>query len=324
MRRSLPLLVPCLPIALLYMANPAAVHAQNAPTPKDSSPWSGSAVSIKHSAQLYGFGVDPDFNPTILQSLSIDPTWRYSERLQLTAHLGIETELTNSDVTSSARQPLLEDTTTTATLALPELGLGLRGRATFRVALPTSKEAIGRRRLAALSPGVVITRPYSLGPWSITPSVALRATWNWQLSTTLVYDGPTISGCDPARSACEAFDHAGQRSTAFGFAEVLGVTVARPESNVTMVAQLWWTQAWLYDLAEIDGPDGMPVEPSERNTDWRLGMVSLVAVEWQARPHVRFGAGLETQNPLETPDGGVYRPFFNRFTHLSLTATAVF
>jgi hypothetical protein len=301
--------------AILYMG--AAALA--APTRADER-WAGSTVSVKHSVGLGGLGFDPDFNPTLLQTLSIDPTWRFSDRLRLTGHLGVETELTDSDTSSYERQPLLEDATVTGAFLLRP---GLT--ATLRLALPTSKEAIARRRLAALSPALTYTRTFTPGAWRLSPFATVRATWNWQLTTTLVYDGPTITGCDAERGdTCEAYDHAGQRSAAAGFAEIVGLSAALPRLDLTLTAQVWWVQAWLYDLAPVDGPDGLPVPSSPRNTDWRLSNVYLVAAEWQPLARWRFGAGLETQNPVETPDGGLYWPFFNRHTQLFVTATAVF
>src|ERR1043166_3746370 len=87
----------------------AAASAAQAEEPADRPAWAGSEISIKHAFSIGSFmpGFERTYNPVLLQSLAIDPAWRLSDRLALNAHLGVETELTNSDSSSYERQPLL-------------------------------------------------------------------------------------------------------------------------------------------------------------------------------------------------------------------------
>jgi hypothetical protein len=302
----------------------AAPLAQ-ADEPPDPHPWTGSEISIKHAFSIGSFmpGFERTYNPVLVQSLSVDPSWRLTKRLKLTGHLGVETELTDSDVSSYERQPLVEDTTVTASYAYGLPGL-LHATASLRLGLPTSKEAIARQRIAAISPAFSVGRDFEpKHDLKVTPFATLRASYNWQLTTSLVYDGPTISGCDAARGdACEAFDHSGARSSVASFIEVLGVNVALPH-DVGLTAQVWWVQSWLYDLAPAVGPTGEPV-PSIDSTDWRVANVYLVGAEWQITHRWKLAGGFQTENPQQRPDGSYYAPFFNRYTQLFVTAAAVF
>jgi hypothetical protein len=307
---------------LLVLGAPLA----QADEPADPPAWAGSEISIKHAFSIGSFmpGFERTYNPVLIQSLSLDPVWRLSERLKLTGHLGVETELTDSDSSSYERQPLLEDTTITASYAALRPPALVHVTASLRLALPTSKEAIARDRLLAVSPALNVGRDFRpRRDVLVTPFVTLRATYNWQLTTSLLYDGPTIVGCDAARGdTCEAFDHSGARSSVASFIETLGVNVALPH-HVGLTAQVWWIQSWLYDLTPATGPTGEPV-PSIGSTDWRLGNVYLVGGEWQITHRWKVSGGFQTENPQQRPDGSYYAPFLNRYTQLFVTAAAVF
>jgi hypothetical protein len=286
-------------------------------------PWAGSEASLKHSVSLLTFdpGAEPTYNPSVVQSLSIDPTWRLSARLRLTGHLGLETELTDSDVASRERQPLLEDTTITATYSLGELPAGLKGSVSLRLALPTSKESIARERIAGISPGASVRKDFDGGEITWSPFVTGRATYNWQLEKSLVYDGPSITTCDAASGACEEFDHSGQRSSVAGFAQILGVNATWARYSLAFTAQVWWLQSYLYEQAEIE-VGGEALEAT--GTDWRFGNVYLLAAEYQPAKRVKVSAGFQTENPQQKLDGSYYLPFFNRYTQFFVTATATF
>jgi hypothetical protein len=302
-----------------------AASAAHADESGDRSPWAGSEFSLKHAFSIGSFmpGFERTYNPLVIQALSIDPAWRLSSELRLVGHLGVQTELTNSDVDAYERQPLLEDSTVTASLRLPAMWPNAKAIASLRLLLPTSKEAIARERIVAASPALNVGHAFSPREgFEVTPFVTLRATYDWQLTTTLVYDGPTIRGCDAARGeACEALDHDGARSSVATFVETVGVNVALPH-RVGLTAQAWWVQAWLYELTPATGPTGMPVASID-STDWRIGNVYLLGAEWQWTPHWKVSGGFQTENPQRRPDGAYYAPFFNRYTQLFVTATAV-
>jgi hypothetical protein len=304
---------------LLLMCAGGAARAEDEPR------WAGSEVSLKHSVSLLTFdkSAEPDYNPLVLQSLSIDPTWRLSSRLRLTGHLGVEMELTDSDVNTHEREPLLEDTTVTAAYSFPALPAGLKGSVSLRLSLPTSKESIARERIAGFSPGATVRKELESGELKFAPFVTVRGTYNWQLEEQVVYEGPSITTCDSERGdSCEEFDHAGSRSSVAGLAQVLGLNVDWAKQNLSFTVQAWWVQSYLYEQAPAETGDGMEIPTG--GTDWRFANVYLIAAEWQAIDRLKVSGGFQTENPQQKPDGSYYAPFFNRYTQLFLTATATF
>src|SRR5687768_8336479 len=97
----------------------------------------GSEVGIKHAAGVWTAipGADPTWNPIVLQSISVDPQWRLRADWLMRGHVGVETELTDSDATSRERQPLLDDAWVQAGHEIP-----WGGTASLRLYAPTSRE----------------------------------------------------------------------------------------------------------------------------------------------------------------------------------------
>ena len=318
--------------SLIYMAPAVALAAgptsDHADAPTEGPRWAGSEISLKHSFSVGSLMPDrePDFNPVLVQSLSIDPVCRLTDAWRLVGHLGVETELTNSDVTSSEREPLLEDASVTAGYRWPAQGwaYGLQPSLSFRLALPTSKESIARERIAGFAPGAKLARTFRPREGvTVTPHVTARAAYHWQLSTSVVYDGPSITTCSAARGdACEELDHSGFRTSEYTFTQIAGVDVELPH-DVALSAQVWWIESWLYDLAPVTGPSGEPIPSRDGGTDWRFGNVYLLAAEWQVTEMLKVSGGFQTENPQQAPDGDYYAPFFNRYTQFFVTAAAV-
>lgn len=290
--------------------------------------WAGSEVSLRFSASAISFSrtAEPTYNPEVVQSISLDPRWRLTDKISLVGHLGIETELTNSDVTTTEHEPLLDDLWIQAGYALTGLPAKLSGGASLRLSLPTSKESQARRKIFSLSPAVSLRRSFPVNAnLVITPSFAFRFTWHNNTSTSLVYDAPTVQGCQFPRDTCEEFDHSGTRSAAAGFSETIGATASFPKLKLEATLQIGWIQSWLYDLTPITNPvTGEPVPESESNVNWRHANLYLIGADWQAHQRVRVGAGFQTINPQLAPDSTYYAPFFNRFTTFYVTAAAVF
>jgi hypothetical protein len=287
--------------------------------------WAGSEVSLRTSGRIASFGLENDWNPTLVQSLGLDPTWRLSPRWRVSGHAGLEVELTDSDLTSARRQPLLEDTTVAATWTLPTLPRGFEGVTGLRLALPSSQESRARRRLAAFSPLITLARPLSHGGLTFTPFLTLRGSWNWQLGTSAIYDGPSIVTCDPARGdACEEHDHAGVRGTRASAVQALGLNIDWPARALAFTAQVFWVESWLYALAPAQDPLGAPLAAG--GPSWRFSNLYVLGAEWRPGASTRWklGAGLSTENLQRRPDASLETPFLNRHTQLYLTVAATF
>jgi hypothetical protein len=270
----------------------------------DEPRWAGSELGIKHAAGVWTSipGADPTYDPIVLQTISLDPQWRLRRDWLLAGHVGVETELTNSDTTTRERQPLLEDAWVQTARELP-----WGGAASVRLYLPTSRESWARRRLFTLAPAIAFHREHG----RFTARAGARAAWHAALEETTVYEGPSILGCDPARTSCEAFSHSGIRSTMATFVQTVAVDVALPGA-VTATAEMGWIEGLLY-----------PLEGSD-STRWRMFNVYLIGAEWRPSAAWRLGAGFQTLNPQRAPDTTFYAPFFNRYTQLYVSASRVF
>jgi hypothetical protein len=219
----------------------------------------------------------------------------------LLGHIGVETELTDSDTSTRERQPLFDDAWLQSGFAIPH------GAASLRLYLPTSRESWARRRIFSLSPAVSFYRPFG----RFTPRASLRATWHAATEETAIYDAPSILGCDPSRQSCDSFTHSGIRSTMASFVQAVGVDAALPY-GVIAVAEVWWIEGLLY-----------PLEGST-STRWRLSNLYLLGAEWRPSPAWKLGAGFQTLNAQRAPDSSLQTPFFNRHTQLYLSLSRVF
>lgn len=329
----------CLGLTLLVGGTSYADTAPAAATPADSAPAAATpatpaapprlaaTLSVQHSFSALSLapGAEPTWNPELVQSLSIDPTYQLTKKLRLTGHLGVATELTNSDVTNREREPLLEDIFVQADLPIEPLAAlprGLAGSVGLRVTLPLSKESLARERWLAIAPSFSLRRSFTLRPGvTIAPFVSARGTVYLTTAQQLMYDGPTIPGCAARPGTCDEFDHAGSRSARAGFTESLGANATLPH-DISLTLQVFWVQSLLFSLAEVTSPEGMPIPAA--GTNFRFANVYLLGGNWQATARYSLSAGMQTANPQQAPDSTYYTPFFNRYTQLYITGQVAF
>lgn len=292
--------------------------------------WAGSSISLAHYIGVTTFapGVDLTYNPHVGQALSFDPRWQLGgrSRIALLAHLDVSTELTDSDVTSYERQPLLSDFWVTAARPLPRLPGGLEGTAALRLVLPTSRESRARERLFALRASGSLGRAWPVGGGDIVlkPILTLSASGIAATARSLTYDAPTITTCRAEGGSCAELDHSGARSSVAVLEEGLALTATFPH-RLTAVASMTLVQQRLYALDEITNPvTGEPVPPSEVNTNWRHLMLYVLGVDWKINERFTVGGGLQTITPQQKPDSTTYAPFFNRHTQVYVTTSVVF
>ncbi len=310
---------------VVLFASLGAARAEDTTTveeKKEPPRWTGSEVSLRHGFNTIGFlrNLEPTYNPVFAQGISIDPRWRLNKKINLTAHLGIETELTDSDVSTYKRQPLLEDTFVTGAYSLPKLPGKIGGSVALRLTLPTSKDSLARTMWFALGPSVSLSRPFELTKnISLTAFASFRANVAFHSFQELTFDHPAIAACDAGGSEpCNQFDHSGSRSPFATLNETIGVDIGLPyRLSGQVVVQL--VQSWLYDL--VDDPRVMT---SPNNVNWRYVNVYLIELGWEPIKHVKASGGFQTVNPQLAPDSTYYPPFFNRYTEVFLKGAYVF
>lgn len=293
---------------------------------KEPKRWAGSEVTIyfAFSAISLDQSAELTYNPEFYNAFSFDPTWRLTDKIQLGAHWGVETELTNNDVTSTRREPLIEDLSFSADYKLPVLPKKINESAGVRLTLPISKESLARNRLFGLSAGYTLSRGFELADGIVlTPSTGLRVSWTPALTTSLEYDSNPIRGCATTFDFdCTDLEFSPVRSTAYSLTEMVGASLTLPY-DLSAVMQIWWVQGRLYDLTAGEDDFGNPI-PTTDGANWRYSNRYILQLAWQAHPHVRVSGGFNTINPQQKPDSSYYAPFFNRYTAVVVNAAYVF
>ena len=301
---------------MLLAGSALMAHAQepvvddSGKAPKEEKRWAGSEVSLTQNVGLTTIvpGVDLSYNPYWGENLSVDPRWRLNDKVNLSAHLGLEVELTNSDVTSTERQPLLEDTWAQASYKLGKLPLLMNGSASLRLTLPTSKASIARETIFGLAPGVAFNRNFQVSKnVTLQPFLSLRASLWLQTARSLQYDAPTISHCVDL-SNCNEVSQSAVSSSWMGLSETVGVNAELPAKFSASVA-VSFVQSFLYDTANKTA-NGQMVE----DTDPFVRKLNLYVLEgnWQPRDAWRLSGGFQTFNDQLNLNGHYEMPFFNR------------
>lgn len=293
----------------------------------------GSSVTLGHHATATSFykGAEPDYNPVVTQTIEISPRYRVSEKIAVSAVLGIGTELTDSDVTTRRREPLLGDLGITGSYRLPKLPAEIGGSLSLTVTVPTSKESIARRRVLGGGLGTSFQRPFKLAKHVIVaPTVGLRGSAWAATATSLQYDAIPIEGCPDTDVYCIPLGQSPGRSSWATLQESVGVSAELPWKLSAMV-NVVWAQSRLYQLSDatygdiIDGPtaDEGVIPVSDTNVNWRYMNIYVLGLDWQAHKKVSVGLGVQTAQPQQKPDSTYYRPFFNRNTQVFGTISVV-
>lgn len=304
------------------LSSATVVHADDEPGPTPPK-YAGSEVSLNHLATYGTFspGFEQTYNPTIVQSISIDPRWKLNKKVTLTGHLGIETELTDSDVSSYERQPLLEDVYVQGSYPLPKLPFLINGTAGLRLTLPTSKASIARSHVFALAPSIALNRSLKISDGiTLTPFVSFRANFILATERYAQYDGDPVPGCRANTDNCGEFG--GSRSHWLGLTEQIGVSADFPKDFSAQVV-VGFIQNILYDLPPTEW-QGMEIMDPNDGPNTRYIMLYVIEGAYQPWEHVKLSGGFQTVNGQQRLDSGYEAPFFNRYTQVFLKGTYVF
>lgn len=308
---------------MVWMAPGAARGDEGALLKKSAAPpWKGSEISVSHYGTLTSFNKSalPDYNPFFGQAFSLDPRWKLHDSLSLRAHLGIDTELTDSDDTNTRREPLLDDLSVTASHKLPALPQSIKGSVSLAWTLPTSKASWALHRLSAFTAGVSANRSFVLAPGiELTVNAGMKAGILLATEQSLTYDGNRTLFCDPDKSeSCEQSGYSGVRSSRATVSQSIGADVSLPHDLSASVG-IGFRQSNLYSLVEVDG-----VPESPTNVDWRYSNTYDLGLTWQATERYTVSGGFQTMNPQQKPDSTYYAPFFNLYTQAYVTTAVVF
>lgn len=309
---------------ILVLSASSIALAEDEPAGPTPPRYAGSEVSLTHNASIGTFapGLDQTYNPTISQNISLDPRWRLNKKVSLSAHLGLETELTESDVTSYERQPLLEDVYLQGSYALPQLPLLINGSVGLRLTLPTSKASLARDTYFSIAPSIALNRSFQVSKnITLQPFVSFRANLIPAGEKSAQYDAPTITNCS-ALDNCDQVNHSGSRSSWLTMTETAGVAASFPK-NLSAQVVVGLIQNILYDLEPLTW-QGMEIEDPNDGPNARYIMLYVIEAGWEPMKHLKVAGGFQTINEQLAPDSSYYAPFFNRNTQVYLKGTYVF
>jgi hypothetical protein len=260
--------------------------------------------------------VEQSYNPYVGEGVSFDPRWKLTDKINLSAHLAIETELTNSDTTTLRREPLLDDLFVSGSRPLEKLPWGLNGSFGVRLTLPTSKASQARGVIFALAPSVSFNKSYEVAKdVTLQPFASVRTSLNVTRFEEVQYDAPTISCIG---DNCDQLNHGASKNSFMTLTETVGLNADLP-GNFGATASIGWVQQFLY------GNEAVPeLMIEEGPVQTRFLNVYVLETNWSYRDHLKFAGGIQTFNDQLTLSGNYQMPFINRYSQVYLRGSYVF
>jgi hypothetical protein len=314
-------------VVVLWAPGAARGEEGAAVTKPAAPPWKGSEISVSHYGTLTSFDRSalPDYNPMFGQAISLDPRWKLNDKLSFKGHLGVDTELTDSDDTVREREPLLDDLSVSASHKLPALPQAIKGSVSLAWALSTSQASRALHRWSALTGGVSANRTFELKPGiELTVNAGLRVGVGLATEQSVTYDGPRILFRDFETESLNESTYSGVRSSRTALSQSVGADLSLPHDLSASIG-IGWRQANLYPLAEAtNSANDMDIPERDTNTDWRYSNSYDLGLSWQATDRFTVSGGFQTMNPQQKPNSTYYRPFFNLYTQAYVTTAVVF
>jgi len=305
----------------------AASFAQQAPETRASGPsaasvpWRGSRLFYGHAFTALSFSkaAEPQYNPYYAHRLEFLPEWHFGSSFFIRGRVELSQELTVSDTTRYVREVVFSDSFLQAGLSgIPISQLGIRIWPSLRLTLPTSKLSHARTLMAAVGPGVFVSKTFRvLSGLSVT--YGARYTERLHRYTTAQNEGSTLPSCTDLRSVeCLSLMQTGLRNTA---RDVLH----GPNVALQLTPRVWMntafniSHAWRYGLAAA--PQELASATGLAAPDNALLNATQFALEvgWAVAPGLGLTAGTSTLAMQPNPfTGQRQNPFFNRGTTLYL------
>jgi hypothetical protein len=246
-----------------------------------SLPWRNSLFLYDNAFTTATFG-NPGitYNAAWVMALSLRPRWYLSSDVSLRARQDLELEVTDSDSTARARQPLLADTRFEIVHSnIAELE-GVRLGAGFRVTLPTSLASQAYDKILGLGPTLSISRLFDSVLQGL--ELALASTYAYTIALS---DTATIAAGDspgyPYRGAGGLLELGDIPSTGSARTEHAGTiglsaTLAIIENLSASTSFTWWWthgagfQDATVDPVDVTTADGRPFVLADEGTKMRL------------------------------------------------------
>jgi len=279
---------------------------------KPKVPWRGSTVSLQNSFTALSLapGAELTYNPYYAMTLKLRPSWWFNDNLGVQIWMDVVTELTDSDITTYSREPLLGDLMLRGVYndiyTIPKADIKIS--ADVFIVTPTSKMSLARTSILTLKPGVLLKRKFDVLE-GLNLSYTLRFGLYWHRYTTAQRDTPLIPTCSSTQGGCDAFLNTGIRNTAFQLTQALGV-----ELQLLEWLSAYMTYGHIIDfLYRIDNDDPrISHQPQEPQNQRYISLFDL-GVSYSPLKTLSVSLGYQALYPHLSPDSTYYTPFFNRY-----------
>ncbi len=307
------------PIALTSPAAPTPP----APTPSAPLPWRSSLFSFQHASTVNTFVKDGQlsYNPVYYWSFFLQGRWYLDSKNFLVLSQGLSIEWTDSDFTTSRREPELGDTTLEFRHAENIAGFGvvLSGR----LGLPLSKASQAAQRYLNTGLSVNISRaiPEAAG-LTFALSLGYRRWWagsNVSLTQTKYYGGNGLFGSEPTNQAAGGST---ERDRLTG-----GVTVnVTPFENFTLSTSFFVAAINGHDLAPHVIKTTGEVLHDSSPSHWRNFTYWSLQAGYDFNPWLNVSIGYQSSGvftPWLNDNGSVRNPFANPDSEVFMSATVM-
>jgi hypothetical protein len=277
-----------------------------------AAPYRGSQIVYRNtlSAVSLDRSTDLTYNPYYAMSWDFRFWWWFSKKFYVRARIGVEHELTESDVTSRANEPLLGDLVLASgfsnAVTIPKAKINISFDLLLTV--PTSKASLTRTLVLGVGLGTRVSRSFKVLK-GMSLGYNVRGTPKFHRYTTSELETPLIPGCS-GTSGCDSFLSSGRRNAMMRVSHYADFSV-RILKWLGVSLAVGQAIDWLYPLG--DSPEDVSLrnlEPQNRR------FITFFDLSVAIRPSktAEIVLGYSALHPQLAPDSEHYIPFFNRYS----------
>ncbi len=280
----------------------------------DEAPaWAGSSIGVSNtvSALTLDPSAEPNYNPYYAVGVSVAPRWAFAPWLSLSGAIAATHEVTDADGTTYSDETLLSDTGLSLGLSgakIPGVGVGVSGglKATF----PTSLASRAQTLQVGITPSLRLSKRFGLLE-GLTVGYGGSVRINAHGYTTSARQAPRIASCRGID--CAEFLNTGVRNSQYQTANTVSLGLGLTKWLGLSSAFGVYT-SHLYPGQTVPEVSHIPTAP----TDTRYAVSYGLSARIGPFAGLTTSIGASTFNPQLAPNSTYYRPFYNRYTQLSV------
>jgi len=302
------MLRPYLAAILAVSVASAQAHAED-----KAPPWAGSSIGVSNtvSALTLDPSAEPNYNPYYAVGVSVAPRWAFAPWLSLSASIAATHEVTDADGTTYSNETMLSDTGLALGLSgakIPGVGVGVSGglKATF----PTSLASRAQTLQVGITPSLRLSKRFGLLE-GLTLGYGGSVRINAHGYTTSARQAPRIASCRGID--CAEFLNTGVRNSQYQTANTVSLGLGLTKW-LGLSSSFGVYTSHLYPGQTVPEVSHIPTAP----TDTRYAVSYGLSARIGPFAGLTTSIGASTFNPQLAPNSTYYRPFYNRYTQLSV------